>query len=385
MWYDRSGHFALTCLGQRCNIAAKEGRRAMKIRAKFPVPVSARRHARAGGLVVWLTSVLVVSLFHPLGLAQETIVLVGSGSSVPAPLYTKWAEEYNKRNPKIQMRYVPLGTSEGIKQISLGSGDFAAGEAQLTAKERSEGSLIELPSVLIGIVPIYNLPGVQKELRFSGEVLAEIFLGHLKTWNSPPLVKLNLDASLPDLPIKVVYRPAGKGTNYVFTEFLSKTSSKFRTEVGTSPSPKWPLGVPAERSSDMADKVKSETGSIGYIEAQYAIKANIPYGRVLNPAGRFVEASSERIAAACHAVEDPQWDKFSASLTNAPGDDSFPISSFTWLYLRTKSADAQRATALADLLNWIYTDGQQLAAREGYSELPQALLAKVKTRINSLR
>jgi phosphate transport system substrate-binding protein len=349
------------------------------------VSMSARRQAGTRGLVVWLTSVLVISLFHPLGLSQETITLVGSGSSVPAPLYSKWAEEYSKRNPKIQMRYLPLGTSEGIKLISSGSGDFGAGEARLTAKERSDGSLIELPTVLIGIVPIYNLPGVQKELRFSGEVLSEIFLGHLKTWNSPLLVKLNPDASLPALPIKVVYRPAGKGTNYVFTEFLSKTSSKFRTEIGTSPSPKWPVGVPAERSSDMADKVKSEMGSIGYIEAQYAIKANVPYGTVLNSAGRFVKASSETIAAACHAVEAPQWDKFSASLTNALGDDSYPISSFTWLYLRTKSADARHAIALADLLSWIYTDGQQLAAREGYSQLPQPLLNKVKSRINSLQ
>jgi len=350
----------------------------------FQIPV--RRHAtRAWKLVIWLTVVFVLNLCHPLCFAQETITLVGSGSSVPAPLYAKWAEAYNKRNPKIQMRYVPLGTSEGIKQISHGSGDFAAGEAQLTAQERKEGDLIELPSIVIGIVPIYNLPGLQTELRFSGEVLAEIYLGQLKTWNASPIAKLNPDASLPNIPIKVVYRPGGKGSNYVFSEFLSKTSPKFRSELGTSPSPKWPVGLPAERSSDMADKVKNEAGSIGYVEAQYAIKTNIPYGRVLNPAGRFVKATPETIAAACHAVETPQWDKFSASLTNAPGEDSFPITSFTWLYLRTKSTDAQRADALADLLNWVYTDGQQLAEQDGYTELPPALLAKVKIRIKSFR
>jgi phosphate transport system substrate-binding protein len=238
---------------------------------------------------------------------------------------------------------------------------------------------------VIGIVPIYNLPGGRTDLRFSGELLAEIFLGRVKTWNAPQIVKLNPDASLPDLPIKVVYRPEGKGSNYIFSEFLSKTSSKFRTEIGTSPSPKWPVGIAAERSSDMADKVKSETGSIGYVEAQYAIKANIPYARVLNAAGRFVKASRETIAAACRAVEEPHWDKFSASLTDAPGEDSFPISSFTWLYLRTKSADSQRAAALSDLLSWMYGDGQNLAAQEGYTELPQALLAKVRNRIASLR
>ncbi|MFZ3369929.1 MAG: phosphate ABC transporter substrate-binding protein PstS [Candidatus Sulfotelmatobacter sp.] len=357
----------------------------MKTKAKFSTQVvSERSSGRSGVLLVWLMLILVIGLCRPLGFAQETVVLVGSGSSVPGPLYNKWAQEYNKRNPGIQMKYVPMGTSEGIKQIARGSGDFGAGEAQLTAAERQEGDLIELPAVLIGIVPIYNLPGVHTELRFSGELLAEIFLGEVKTWNAPQITKLNPEASLPSLPIKVIYRPAGKGSNYVFSEFLSKTSSKFRTQIGTSPSPSWPVGVPAERSSDMADKVKSETGSIGYVEAQYAVKANIPHGMVQNAAGKYVEASPETIKAACHAVEAPAWDKFSASLSNAPGPDAFPITSFTWLYLRATSSDPRRAAALADLLNWMFTDGQRLATEDGYAELPPRLLAKVKTKASSL-
>jgi len=158
----------------------------MKTKAKFSTPMaSGRSSGRSSVLLVWLTLVVVIGWCHPLGFAQEAIVLVGSGSSVPAPLYNKWAQEYNKRTPGIQMKYVPLGTSEGIKQISKGSGDFGAGEAQLTAAERKEGNLIELPAVLIGIVPIYNLPGVHTELRFSGELLAEIFLGQVKTWDAP--------------------------------------------------------------------------------------------------------------------------------------------------------------------------------------------------------
>src|SRR5438445_9338304 len=230
------------------------------------------------------------------------------------------------------MRYVPIGTSEGIKLISHGDGDFGAGEAQLTAKERKEGDLIELPAVLIGIVPIYNLPGVHTELRFSGELLSENFLGQVKNWNASPITRLNTNVSLYDLPIKVINRTEGKGSNYVFSEFLSKTSSKFRTQIGTSPSPNWPAGVPAERSSDMTDKVKSEIGSIGYVEAQYAVKANIPSGSVQNAAGKFVKASPETIKAACRTAEDPAWDRFAASLSNALGADSFPITSFTWLY-----------------------------------------------------
>lgn len=355
----------------------------MKIRSQSLSVCGCARSRRTCRLLVELA--LVVTLCYPVARAQETIALVGSGSSVPAPLYTKWAETYNKRDPKIKMRYLPIGTSEGIKQISHGSGDFGAGEVPLTAKERSEGELYEVPSVLIGIVPIYNLPGVPKELRFSGEVLAEIYLGQVKTWKSPVLAKLNPDVNFPDVPIKVVYRPAGKGSNYVFTEFLSKTSPKFRAEIGISPSPKWPVGEPAERSSDMADKVKNEPGSIGYVEAQYAIQANIPHGVVLNPAGQFVKASPETIAAACHAVEAPHWNDLAASLTNAPGKDSFPITSFTWLYLRTSSSDPKRAAALANLLNWMFTDGQRLAASEGYTELPQPLLGKVTAKISSVR
>jgi len=288
-------------------------------------------------------------------------------------------------NAHIQMRYLPVGTSEGIKQIAHGVGDFGAGEAQLTDKERKEDNLMELPIVLIGIVPIYNLPDVHQELRLSGEVLAEIFIGDIKNWNAAPIAKLNPDIALPNLAIQVINRPAGKGSNFVFTDYLSKTSSKFRTQVGTSPSPKWPVGVPAERSSDMADKVKATPGSVGYVEFQYAVKGNISQVAVLNPAGRFVKASSDTIEEACKAVETPRWNSFSASLTNAPGADSYPITSFTWIYLRSKSTDSARAAALGDLLNWIYSEGQQFAIQEGYSELPPQLLAAVRKKIKDLQ
>ena len=356
----------------------------MPINARFAYPcVCSRRSGRTAG---WLISfAFILSLGHPLCIAQQSVALVGSGSSVPAPLYTKWAEEYNKRNPKIQMRYLPLGTTEGIKQISHGSGDFGAGEVPLTAKERADGNLVEVPAVLIAIVPIYNVPDLKGELRFSGELLAEIFLGQVKNWNSPSIAYLNPNVALPDLPIKVIHRPAGKGSNYVFSEFLSKSSSRFRAEIGTSSSPKWPVGVPAERSADMADKVKNIAGAIGYVETQYALQSHVSYGSVLNEAGHFVQASAKTINAACKAAEAPSWDRFSASLTNTQGKDSYPITSFSWLYLRTASPDSGRAAARADLLNWMFTDGQQIASQQGYSALPAQLLENVKAKVRSLR
>ncbi len=358
----------------------------MKVPLRFSTRSAPRRHSPRRLLSqIWLLPMIALALYSVAVRAQDAVVLVGSGSSVPAPLYARWTQEYGKHNPHIQMRYLPVGTSEGIKQISHGVGDFGAGEAQLPDKERKEEGLIELPVVLIGIVPIYNLPEVHQELRLSGEVLAEIFLGEIKNWNAAAIAKLNPEISLPNLPIQVVNRPAGKGSNFVFTDFLSKTSAKFRSQVGTSPSPKWPVGVPAERSSDMAEKVKNTPGSIGYVEYQYAVKGNISQVAVLNPAGKFVRASADGIAEACKAVEEPRWNGFSASLTNAPGADSFPITSFTWIYLRTKSTDSARAAALADLLNWIYTDGQQFAVQEGYSELPTQLLAAVRKKAKELQ
>jgi phosphate transport system substrate-binding protein len=342
-------------------------------------------HIQFGRRLTALTGIALLLALLPATFAQDRIVLVGSGSSVPAPLYAKWAQEYNRRHPTALLKYLPIGTSAGIKQIAHGSGDFGAGEAPLTAKERAGGKLIELPTVLIGIVPIYNLPEVHKELRFSGELLAGIFLGRVKTWDAPQVAKLNPGVKLPDLPIKVIYRPAGKGTNYIFSDFLSKTSAQFHSEIGVSPSPKWPVGTPAERSSDMADKVRETVGSIGYVESQYAVEGKIPFGLVQNASGHFVKASQKTITAACQGVEEPDWNKFSGSLTNASGDDSFPITSFSWLYLRTGGTDRTRAAALVDLLRWMYSDGQRIAAAEGYSELPRPLLAKIKDKVDTLR
>jgi len=332
---------------------------------------------------IGLLSLLALGLHSAPANAQNAVILVGSGSTVPGPLYNRWTQEYGKRNPNMQMRYLPIGTSEGIKQISHGVGDFGAGEAQLTDKERKGGSLIELPVVLIGIVPIYNLPEIHQELRLSGEVLAGIYLGEVKTWNAPQIVKLNPGITLPDLPIQVVNRPAGKGSNYVFTDFLSKASSKFRAQIGVTASPKWPVGVWAERSSDMADKVKNSPGSIGYVEYQYAVKGNIPQAAVQNRAGKFVKASTESMTAACEAAEAPGWKGFSASLINAPGADAFPITSFSWAYLRPLS-EPDRSAALSDFLDWIYTDGQQYAAQEGYAALPPPLLAALRKKVKDL-
>jgi phosphate transport system substrate-binding protein len=317
--------------------------------------------------------------------AQETIVLVGSGSTVPSPLYAKWADEFNKRDPRVQVRYLPIGTSESITAISHGSGDFGAGEVQLGAKELRDLKLVLVPTMLVAIVPIYNLPGVRQDLRFSGQTLAEIYLGRIKKWNDPKLAQLNPGANLPDVPIKVIYRPKGKGSNYIFTDYLSKVSPAFRTQVGKSASPKWPVGVPAERSSDMVDKVKNESGTIGYVELNYAAKVGMGHGAVQNAAGQFVRASNASLLAACQAVQSTIPDSFSVSLTNAGGAESYPLTSLTWLYLPVQAANPARAKAMSGFLNWVMNDGQQMARLEGYTELTAPLLAKVKSKLAPIK
>jgi phosphate transport system substrate-binding protein len=357
----------------------------MKSPTSVALSVAQRLFSRNLCMRMLLASLLTLGPYISPARAQHTVILVGSGSSVPAPLYSRWTQEYGKRNANIQLRYVPIGTSEGISEISRGASDFGAGEAQLTEKERKESNLVELPVVLIAIVPIYNLPDVHQELRLSGEVLAEIFLGDVKVWNAPQITKLNPEITLPNLAIQVINRPAGKGSNYVFTDFLSKVSSKFHTQLGVSPSPKWPVGQAAERSSDMADKVKSIPGSLGYVEYQYAVKSDLSQAAVLNSAGKFVKASTDSVIAACDAVEEPRWNNFSASLANAPGADSFPIVSFTWIYLRSAASDSVRAAGMSDLLDWIYTDGQRSAVQEGYSALPPQLLAAVRKKAKTMQ
>lgn len=352
-----------------------------------PAPERFNTTIRAVFLIFLLAAAL-LSLTRP-GFGQDSVSLVGAGSTVPLPLFNKWAQEFNKINHSVQMQYQPLGTSEGIRLISgskeeLGKTDFSAGEILLTEQQRAEGGLMELPAVIIGIVPIYNLPG-NPELKFTGDLLAQIILGHVKSWNASQIARLNPGVTLPALPIKVVYRPGGKGTNYVLTDFLSRTSADFRTEIGRSASPKWPVGEPAERSSDMVAKVQGETGSFGYVELQYAVTAHLRFGLVQNAAGKFVKASEKTIVAACRTVETPEWTKFASPLVNAPGEDTFPITSFSWLYLREVSGDVRRRVALVNLLNWIYSSGQTIAAEQGYSPLPPQLLEKIKARVGKLK
>lgn len=337
----------------------------------------------AGVLCACLALLVVFST--PFVAAQSPMAIVGSGSNVPNHLYLAWIDEYNKTNSRVQVRYLALGTSESIHQVSQGSGDFGGGEIPLSRDEMRGGkvALVQIPTVLVGIVPVYNLPG-NPEINFSGEVLAGIYLGKIRSWRDPHVVKLNPGINLPDLPISVVHRTAGKGSNYIFTDFLSKTSPDFRTQVGKSASPNWPLGAEANRGEDMVEKVAATAGAIGYVELNFAKRPNIGYGSVLNPAGQFVRATPATISAACAAMEKSIPEDFHISLTNAPGKDSYPLASFTWLYLPV-NAPADRRVALEQFLSWTLKGGQDMARNLGYATLPSEIIARAQATLEGLQ
>ena len=314
-------------------------------------------------------------------------MLVGVGSSLPEPLYNIWGDEFMKQNSHTHFRYLVQGTGGGMRSILNGSGDFGAGDAPIPEQDlkASPVHILELPSILIGIVVVHNLSGVEGGINLTGPVLADIYLGKIKTWTDPGIVKLNPHVKLPSLPIFVVHRTEGKGSSYIFSDFLSKSSREFQAKVGVSISPKWPVGVAAARSEDMIEKVKSTPGAIGYTEMKWAVNSRMPTARVRNPAGKFVGATAETIAAAASSSASKMTGDFRISITNAAGKDSYPISSFTWIYVQEKGKDPVRTQALVAFLNWALSDGQAIAIREGYAALPPSVLAKVRAKLAEIR
>ena len=317
--------------------------------------------------------------------AQNSISLVGSGSNVPSPLYAAWSEAFNKENSSIQVRYLSMSTLEGISNLSRGTGDFAAGEVPLTDEQMhgSKVTLVQVPSVLVALVPIYNLPGAP-QLRFSGKLLAQIFLGEIKNWHDPQIARLNPNASLPDLAIHVVHRTAGKGSNYIFTDFLSRSDPAWQSKVGKSPSPDWPVGEDANRGEDMVAKVAAAQGAVGYVEASFARRSGLGYGDVENAAGQFVRATQASITASCAAMEKSIKDDFRVSLAGAPGRDSYPIASFTWLYVPSSGLAADRVRALKQFLEWALGPGQEIAKSNGYAPLPAGIVERARQRVKAI-
>jgi phosphate transport system substrate-binding protein len=332
-------------------------------------------HACARLLSILLATLL--SGFLSSGQTQKSITLVATGSSLPEPLYIAWGDAYHAQHPATQLRYLPEGTGESARKILAGVGDLGGGDAPIPESGAKTAALpvLELPTVLIGIAVVYNLPNTPGDLRLTGPVLADIFLGRVKLWNDPEIIKLNPAMKLPAQPIQVIHRADGKGANYVLSDFLCKVSPEFLARAGRGESPKWPVGISTARSQDMADKVRASSWSIGYTESNLAQMASLRMAHIKNPAGEFILPTTKSIAAA--ALGAKMRDDFRVSLTNGPGKDSYPVTSFTWLYIPVKSQDPDRGRAVADYLKWVYREGQEIAQQRGYATLPSQLLTKV--------
>jgi phosphate transport system substrate-binding protein len=312
--------------------------------------------------------------------------LSGAGASFPEPMYSKWFSEYHKLHSDIQINYQAIGSGGGIRQVIAGTVDFGASDMPMTDEQLKEAKtkILNIPTVLGAVVPAYNIPGVSGELKFTGEVLAGIFLGKITKWNDKAIASVNSGVNLPDKDIIVIHRSDGSGTSFIWTDFLSKVSPDFKSQVGSGTSVKWPIGLGGLHNEGVAGLIRQMPGSIGYIELIYALQNKILYGSVKNSSGEFLKASLEGVTAAAASAPKMPPD-FRVSITNAPGKDAYPISSFTWLLIPAQSKDAAKGKILADFLNWMVTDGQKMTSALSYASLPDNVAAKVKDAIKQVK
>jgi len=331
-----------------------------------------------------LVLLFVCALLAVPGLGQTT--LSGAGATFPYPMYSKWFSEYSKSHSGVEINYQSIGSGGGIRQVTAGTVDFGASDMPMTDKQLQESKtkILNLPTVLGADVPAYNIPGVTGEVKFTPEVLAGIFLGKISKWNDKAITSANPGVNFPDKDIIVVHRSDGSGTTFIWTDYLSKVSPEWKSQVGSDTSVKWPVGLGNKGNEGVSGLIRQMSGSIGYVELIYAVQNNIPYGSVRNSAGNFVKASLESVSAAAASAPKMPPD-FRVSITNAPGKDAYPIASFTWLLIPLPSKDPAKGKILNDFLNWMVTDGQKMTGALSYATLPDNVVAKEKEAIKQVR
>ncbi len=333
----------------------------------------------------WYAAGLAVALAAPLCPARAQNI-TGAGASFPNPIYSRWFLEYGKLHPGVRINYQPIGSGAGVRQVSQQIVDFGATDGPMTDAQLAHAQvrLLHIPTVVGAVVPVYNVPGTGAALNFSPDVLADIYLGHITRWNDPRLRRDNPGSALPDQPIAVIYRADGSGTTYVFADFLCKVSAEFLKSVGRDTSVSWPVGIGQKGNEGVAGLVRTLPYSLGYVELAYGLENGMAFGNVRNPAGMWVRASAESVESAAQAALPSIPADFRVSITNAPGEGSYPITSFTWLLLPEPARDAAKGRVLEDFVRWMLDSGQQQAAAEMYSPLPKSLAARVRASLNVL-
>jgi len=319
--------------------------------------------------------------------ASAAIQINGAGATFPYPIYSKWFSEYNKLHPDVQINYQSIGSGGGIQQVTKQTVFFGATDGPMTPEQLqgAPGKILHFPTVLGAVVPVYNIPNARAELKFTGPVLANIFLGKITKWNDPQIAGINQGVTLPATDITVVHRAEGSGTTYIWVDYLSKISPEWKSKVGVATSVSWPTGVGGRGNEQVSSLVAQTPGAIGYVELIYALQNKISYGSVQNMAGEFVKASVPSVTEAAAQAAKQMPADFRVSITNAPGKGVYPISSFTWLLLYENPKDKTMAKTMVDFVKWALSDGQKFCADLGYAPLPDsvvklelAALAKIK-------
>jgi phosphate transport system substrate-binding protein len=330
------------------------------------------------------TTLLAVAAFG------ETLIN-GAGASFPYPIYSKWFSEYRKLHPDIQINYQSRGSGAGVQQVTAGTVDFGASDYILTdaqIKEFTEkrgSDILAFPTVLGAAVATYNVPGVTVSLNFTPEALAGIFLGKIKKWNDPELMKANPNVKLPANDIVVVYRAEASGTTFIWTDYLSKISKEWEMKVGRNASVSWPVGLGGQGSEGVTGQIRQTPNSIGYVELTYVLQNKMPYGKVKNAAGEFVEPNIASVTAASANAAKTIPEDFRVSITDAPGKGAYPISSFTWLLIPAKIPDPTKKKAFTDFLAWMLKDGQTMVSALNYAPLPKEVVAKESKAIAKIK
>ena len=317
--------------------------------------------------------------------AAQAQKLTAAGASFPYPIYSKWFSEYSAAHPGVSINYASIGSGGGILQVTKGTVDFGASDMPMTdqALADSKIKLTHIPTVLGAVVPIFNVQGVT-DLKFSPDVLADIYLGKIATWNDARIAKDNPGVNLPNLKITTVHRADGSGTTFIFADYLSKVSKEWADGPGKGTSLNWPTGISGPQNAGVAALVRQLPGTIGYVELIYALQNKMNFGEVKNAAGNWVKASIGGVTEAAASVKQMPAD-YRVSITNAPGANAYPISSFTYLLIPVKASDPEKGKVIKDLLSWIVKSGESEVSSLSYAPLPQNVAEKVLKTVYSLQ
>ena len=309
----------------------------------------------------------------------------GAGATFPYPIYSKWFDEYAKMDQSVRFNYQSIGSGGGIRQVTERTVDFGATDGPMTDEQlkKAPGALLHVPTVLGAVVATYNLPG-SPELKFTPDVLADIFLGKITSWNDDRIKTINPGVNLPNQSIVIVHRSDGSGTTYIWVDYLSKVSKEWAQKVGRGTSVKWPVGLGGKGNEGVAGQVKNTPGALGYVELAYAMTNKLPAASIRNEAGQFVEPTIDSTTAAAAGAAGNMPADFRVSLTNAPGEKAYPIASFTWLLVYREQPDEVKGKAIVRFLWWATHEGQKYAPDLLYAPLPQPVVKQIEAKIREI-